>query len=100
MNVVKVAVINYQSDFNAWPPEAGAGQVPTGLAEYLPQGFTFTGDKYTLDYDNQSAGGGSLYNVGVTVVTDEVELGRAIIELVETNIWPDGGRRYTWIIDQ
>jgi type IV pilus assembly protein PilE len=99
MDVVKVAIINYQSDHNAWPAESGGGQVPNGLAEYLPSGFTFTSDKFTLDYDNQSSSGKSLYDVGITVITDEEELGRAIIELVGTNIWPSGGRRYTLIVD-
>jgi prepilin-type N-terminal cleavage/methylation domain-containing protein len=100
MDVVKVAIINYQSDHNAWPAESGGGQVPNGLGEYLPSGFTFTRDKFTLDYDNQSSAGESLYNVGITVVTEEEELGRAVLELVGSNIWPAGGRRYTWIVDQ
>ena len=38
MDVVKVAIINYQSDHNAWPAESGGGQIPSGLAEYLPSG--------------------------------------------------------------
>lgn len=100
MDVVKVAIINYQSDHNVWPDESGGGQVPNGLAEYLPSGFTFAREKFTLDYDNQDAGGSSLYNVGITVVTEEEELGRAVLELVGTNMWPAGGRRYTWIVDQ
>ena len=99
MDVVKVAIINYQSDHNAWPAESGGGQVPDGLAEYLPSGFTFTRDKFMLDYDNQSSLGESLYDVGITVITDKEELGRAVIELVGTNIWPSGGRRYTLILD-
>lgn len=100
MDVVKVAIINYQSDHNVWPAESGGGQIPDGLAEYLPSGFTFVRDKFTLDYDNQATGGSTLYNVGITVVTEEEELGRAVLELVGTNMWPAGGRRYTWIVDQ
>lgn len=99
MDVVKVAVINYQSDHNAWPPEASPGQIPEGLAEYLPEGFSFTAEDYSLDYSNPSSSARSLFNVGVTVHTQEEELGLAIVELVGYNIWSDAGNRFTMIID-
>ncbi len=60
MNVIKVAVLTYQSDQNAWPAEVGPGQVPPGLVAYLPGGFTFRKDDYVLDYDNWSGRGVSL----------------------------------------
>lgn len=99
MNVVKVAVITYQSDYNSWPPEAGPGQTPAGLDEYLPVGFQFDQELYSMDYDNLSSEGAALFNVGVTLVADRPELGLAVIELVGTDIWTDSGSRFTWIID-
>ena len=63
MNAVKVAVLTYQSDNNAWPAEAGRGQIPPGLAPYLPGGFSFANDDFVLDYENWSGTGDSPFNV-------------------------------------
>jgi prepilin-type N-terminal cleavage/methylation domain-containing protein len=99
LRVVKVAVMTYQSDQNAWPTEVGPGEVPGGLEAYLPGGFTFRKATYVLDYDNLSGRTGSLYNIGVTFTAENRELGLAVMELVGSNIWSDGGTRFTWIID-
>jgi prepilin-type N-terminal cleavage/methylation domain-containing protein len=99
MNVIKVAVLTYQSDHNAWPGDANRGQIPPGLSEYLPGGFTFLQDGYTLDYDNWSSNGRALFNVGVTAITDEEDLGRALWEMLGENAWSDGQTKFTWVID-
>ncbi|MFH1764726.1 MAG: type II secretion system protein [Gemmatimonadota bacterium] len=99
LNVIRVAVLTYQSDKNAWPTEVGPGQVPSGLEAYLPGGFTFRKDDYVLDYDNWSGTGGSLYNIGVTFTAQNQELGLAVMELVGSNIWSGGQTTFTWIID-
>ena len=99
MNVIKVAVLTYQSDHNAWPGESSRGQIPPGLEEYLPGGFTFIQDGYMLDYDNWSSNGRALFNVGVTVITDEEDLGRALWEMLGENAWSDGQTKFTWVMD-
>jgi prepilin-type N-terminal cleavage/methylation domain-containing protein len=99
MNVIKVAVVTYQSDHNRWPSERSSGQVPPELVEYLPGGFSFQKDKYVLDYDNWAGVTGSAFNIGITFITDNQELGLAVIKLVGSNIWPGGVTKYTWIID-
>ena len=65
---VTVAALNYYADTEQWPPEAGAGMVPTGLGPYLPGGLngTFTRPEYVLDYDNQSVAGTPLISIAVT----------------------------------
>ena len=65
---VTVAALNYYADKEAWPPEAGAGLVPSGLESYLPGGLntTFTRPEYVLDYDNQSVAGTPLVSIAVT----------------------------------
>lgn len=99
MNVIKVAVLTYQSDHNAWPGEGSRGQVPPELREYLPEGFTFNKDGYTLDYDNWSRNRRALFNVGVTVITGEADLGRALMEMLGENAWSNGRNKFTWVID-
>ena len=51
---VTLASFNYYADREEWPPEAGPGQVPNGLNQYLPgqlvDGFDRT--YYLLDYEN------------------------------------------------
>ena len=99
MNVIKVAVHTYQSDHNRWPSDRGRGVIPPELVEYLPAGFTFVKDDYVLDYDNWSTVKGSAFNIGVTFITTNQELGLAVIKLVGSNIWSDGATKYTWMID-
>lgn len=99
MNVIKVAVLTYQSDHNAWPRDRNRGQIPPELREYLPGGFTFVQDGYTLDYDNWSRNRRALFNVGVTAITDEEDLGRALLEMLGENAWSDGRTKFTWVID-
>lgn len=99
MNVVKVAVITYQSDHNAWPTESASGQMPAGLEEYLPEGFRWATELYTLDYQNQGALDGSAYRIGITATTEQPDLGLTVIELMGFDIWTDGGNRFTWIIE-
>jgi len=78
---VTVAALNYYSDHEVWPPEAGAGVVPGGLQAYLPGGLnnSFVRTDYVLDYDNQSVSGSLLISVAVTT-TDP----RLLVKLVGT----------------
>ena len=99
MNAVKVAVLTYQSDHNAWPPDAGSGRIPTGLAEYLPGGFSFDNEDFVLDYENWSGRGSSPFNVGVAFITEEEPLGLWVMDIMGSSIWPGGSGRFTWVID-
>jgi prepilin-type N-terminal cleavage/methylation domain-containing protein len=99
MNVIKVAVLTYQSDHNAWPGDRNRGVIPPELREYLPEGFSFRQDGYTLDYDDWSRNRRALFNVGITAITDEEELGRALLEMLGENAWTNGSQKFTWVID-
>jgi hypothetical protein len=35
----------------------------------------------------------------VTVVTDEEDLGKALLEMLGENAWTDGRQKFTWVID-
>lgn len=65
---VTVAALNYYADHEGWPPEASAGQIPQGLAQYLPGGLATSFDRtyYVLDYDHIPAGNFPLVSVAVS----------------------------------
>ena len=94
VDVVEVAVQSYLGDNNAWPAETGPGVIPTGIGTYLPENFSFAGDDFTLDWEN----GGGL--VGVGIVTDNVPLGNALVEIAGPGRWFVSGNRYVFIIEQ
>ncbi len=95
LNVIKVAAITYQADHNAWPAEAGPGSAPSGLEAYLPVGFSFTTPDYTMDYDNMVGSG--IFDVGLTIETDDEDLGRSVADLLGSSVFRIGDR-YTWVI--
>ena len=96
LNLVKVAVLSYQSDHLTWPPDRNRGQIPPGLEDYLPDGFSFTNPDYVLDYDNWTGTGA--FDVGVTFISTDLELGRAVLDLLGASVWTDGSTKYTWVI--
>ena len=62
--------------------------IPAELEDYLPQGFTFSGDGYQLDFESWSLPGGlpgdpnTTILIGVSVVAVEDDLGSAIAEFL------------------
>ncbi len=95
MQVIRLAVYNYQTDQQAWPSDAASGIVPPGLDEYLPGGFDLVKDGYTLDFDNW---GGSPFMIGVTLITSDSILGRTAWEMLASPKW-NSGDKYTWVIE-
>ncbi len=95
MQVVRLAVYNYQSDQQAWPSDVAVGIVPPGLDVYLPESFDLVKEDYTLDYDNW---GGTPFMVGVTLITADSILGRTALEMLASPKW-NSGDKYTWVIE-
>jgi len=95
LNAVRVAVLQYQGDRSAWPAETSAGNVPSGLGPFLPNGFSFNQEEYTMDYENM---GGTPYTVGLTVVTENSDLGLAVLDLLGKPVL-NTGNKYSWIIE-
>jgi len=95
MQVVRVAVYNYQTDQQGWPPDVTRGNIPPGLDAYLPDNFDFTKDDYTLDYDNW---GGSPFMVGVTLITPDATLGALAFDILASPKW-NAGQKFTWVIE-
>ena len=108
LEVVRVATVSFNGDRFLWPAETGPGVVPPELISgdgYLPEGFSFQGNGYELDYDFLSPvviagepGTNQLIAVSVLVETDD--LSNAVIELLGGSLVFSLGRRHTVIIDR
>lgn len=87
IQAVRVAVMNFFGDSSYFPPEAGQGVIPANLERYLPIGFQFVTDQWTIDYQNWDAGGQgadqSTSLIGVTVIcTQDPQLGETTSRLL------------------
>ncbi len=103
MNVVRVAVFNYLAEEGEWPADRGRGRIPRGLEDYLPEGFDFRSERYTMDYDNWAGRRGrrfrNTFDIGLTVVMNDSELGQEVVRMLGGNAWTNGRRRFTWVLD-
>lgn len=75
IDVVEQAARSYQADLHSWPPETPAGAIPPGDP-------------------------GTTLILGVGVVTDNTELGAALVELMGDAGWYLVGNRYVRIVDR
>lgn len=105
IEVVRISTAQFNGDMSAWPAEAAAGVVPPELNGFLPDGFSFQGDGYELDYERLSPvviPGDPTTNqvIGVAVTADTDELSNAIVELLGGGILFSVGRRHTFVIDR
>jgi len=85
MRAVTIASINYYADKEQWPPDAGAGAVPTGLGSLLPGQLatSFDRGRYILDYDaiGDSTSG---YVIGVSVTASDPKLFAKFVQYLGT----------------
>lgn len=86
--VVRVAALNYHAKYLKWPANGYPGQVPQGLAEFLPEGFTFRRAGYQLGWENWTLPDGLPQDpqaqtiMGISIVTQDRELGAAVVHLL------------------
>lgn len=105
LNTLRSATLDYNADLNSWPPDAASGTIPAGLVPFLPEGFTFSGDGYELDFENISIPGGLWYDpsvtrmVGASVTADDDALGNAIGEVLAGSSVGGSGNTYTVVFD-
>ena len=81
LQAVRLAAYSAWYEHGVWPDEVGAGQVPAGLAPYLPGGFIFSKPEYTLDWDNFVPPGGGpsgAMQLGVVVSSSNPRLMKAL----------------------
>ena len=84
-NTMRAAAYAYFTDHSAWPPDAGPGEVPTGLAPYLPRDFSLTRQRYTLEWerwDGASALGFTGSVAGVSIHTGDAQLAGMVVRMM------------------
>ncbi len=104
---VRVAVLNYHADHLTWPEDGYSGQVPAELIDYLPANFDFSGAGYLLGWENWALPDGLPQDpsakklLGVSIVTDDRELGLAVSDLLGTSMAQYAlGNAYTFVIER
>ena len=106
-DVVRVAALNYHAKYLSWPSDAYTGVVPQGLEEFLPEGFSFTRAGYKLDWENWLLPDGLPQDrsaravLGVSIVTQDKELGAAVVSLLGSGRahYTLGGS-YTFVVER
>ena len=102
LEAIRIAAYGAWYETGKWPPEVGPGIIPPGLGQYLPGGFTFQRNDYTLDWENfVPANGGQTagMQVGVVVSSTEPRLQHALENALGTKLpFVDVGGQLTFII--
>lgn len=105
LNVVRQATLDYNADLNSWPSEVAAGVVPPGLEAFLPEGFSFAGEGYELDFENLTLPLGLPSDpsvtrmVGMAVTAPDDALSNAIAEVLGGAIISSVGNTHTVVFD-
>ncbi len=106
LEVVRVAAASYNGQNHTWPAETGDGAVPSGMAEFLPDNFSFARDGYTLDFENWSLPSGlpgdpsTRTLIGVSVTVEDPALGNALVELLGSAVVFSVDNTHTIVIDR
>ena len=105
IEVVRVSTLEFNGDQFQWPAEVATGVVPPELNGYLPEGFSFQGNGYELDYERITGvilPGDPNTNqlIGVAVTADDEQLSNAIVELLGGAILYSSGMKHTFVIDR
>ena len=105
LDVLSLSTVQYNADQNAWPSDAVSGVVPPELSGFLPDGFSFQGNGYELDYENIALPFGlpgdpsATRLIGANVTAADDRLSNAIVELLGGTIVFTVGNTHTVVID-
>ena len=105
LQAISVATVSYNANAHAWPGEAPSGVVPPELVPYLPDGFSFQGEGYELDFENIPLPLGLPYDpnvsqlIGASVTATDERLSNGIVEALGGRIISSVGNTHTVVID-
>lgn len=77
LNTVRTAAHEYQVQEGDWPPDVSPGEVPERFRPYVGD-VDFTGDGYSLDWDNWGV------MIGVSVIVRDDRLENALLATLRT----------------
>jgi type II secretory pathway pseudopilin PulG len=97
LQVVRHAVFQYLGDNHTWPPDAGVGVVPDGMADYLPPGWSMVKENYEMNYDNWT--GKTVDFIAVTVEVADTDFGSYVVDMLGPNAWTNGSFKFTWVLE-
>jgi prepilin-type N-terminal cleavage/methylation domain-containing protein len=105
LEVLRVATVSYNADQNGWPAEVPSGVVPPELVAFLPDGFSFSGTGYELDFERMALPIGlpgdpnATQLIGASVTASDDRLSAGIMELLGGSIVFSIGTTHTVVID-
>ena len=99
------AIWTFDGATQTWE-DVGPGEVPDGLAPYLPGSYDFDRGAYLLDYENWTLPGGLPKHpntrtlLGISINTSDAALGQAVVDLLGS-AWAHYslGETYTFVIE-
>ena len=105
LQVLQVATLSYNGDRHTWPAEVASGVVPPELVGFLPDGFSFMGDGYEIDFENVPLITGlpgdpnASLLIGASVTAFDDRLSAGIVELLGGRVVFSVGNTHTVVID-
>ena len=105
IQAITVATVSYNANAHAWPSESPSGVIPPELVPYLPDGFSFQGEGYELDFENVPLPLGLPYDpnasqlIGASVTATDPRLSSGIVESLGNRIISSVGNTHTVVID-
>ncbi|HUF74977.1 MAG TPA: type II secretion system protein [Longimicrobiales bacterium] len=106
LEILRLATLDYNADALRWPADAAAGVIPPELVDYLPEGFSFDGNGYELDFEVLSFSGGlpgdptTTQLIAAIVTSADDRLHNAIAELLGGNVVASAGNTHTVVIER